>query len=331
MDEWSKVKKVVIGTANQAMYPDGDCVGVRNVYYSDLHHDHLIPHGHYSQTIIDECNEDLENLANVYKTFGAEVLRSNSTQFTNCHSFVSPRDNITTIGNFVIASPMSINSRKNEWKNIPVKVTHNLTDSRFNENDYVDDCIMNKKFLATQNYKPMWDAANVLRAGRNILYLISNTGNLAGAHQLQEILGPKTEFKVHVLRDVYSYQHIDTTIALLEPGVVFANPSRIKSKAQLPKPMQNWDIIFAPEPTVQKWYGKHCMASPWVNVNLVNLDEKTKIVEKDQIDTIKLLEKHKYTVIPVQMKHSRSFGAGPHCATLEVERECMLEWFFDKV
>lgn len=329
MDEWSKVKKVIIGTADHACYPNPDDIGVRHVYYADLPINQSIPYGSYSQTIIDEMNEDLDNLAKVYKDFGAKVLRTNSKRQSNFHSFVSPRDNVTLIGKFVIASPMSVNSRKDEWKNLPISITHNLTEQKYDQNDYINDCIMNKNYLATQNYKPMWDAANILRAGRNVLYLLSNTGNLAGAIQLQELLGSKTEYKVHVVKDVYSYQHIDTTIALLEPGVVFVNPSRIKTKEQLPKPMQNWDIIFAPEPTVQKWYGQHCMASPWGNVNLVSLDEKTKIIDKDQIETIKLLEKHKYTVVPVQMKHNRSFGAGPHCATLEVERECKLEWYFN--
>ena len=329
MNEWSKVKKVIIGTATNAFYPRDLGYGVRHVYYADQTLDTALPQGKYSEEIINEMNEDLDNLAKIYQTFGAEVLRLKSTQSQQCHSFVSPRDNVTTIGDYVIASPMSVNTRKDEWKNFPVNITHNLTGQIFEKKDYVDDCIGNKNYLATQNYKPMWDAANVLRAGRNILYLLSNTGNLAGAVQLQELLGEKTKFKVHVLQGVYSYQHIDTTLALLEPGKVLINPSRIKSKDQLPKPMKNWDMIVAPEPADLPWYGQHCMASLWGNVNIVSLDEKTKIVDKDQIETIKTLEQHKYTIIPVNMKHTRSFGAGPHCATLEVEREAELDWYFD--
>ena len=58
MNEWGKVKKVIVGIANKARYVPDD-VGVRQVNYADRSLDDHIPLGAYSQTIIDEANEDL--------------------------------------------------------------------------------------------------------------------------------------------------------------------------------------------------------------------------------------------------------------------------------
>ena len=59
MNEWGKVKKVIVGTATGAKYFPDD-TGVRHVDYADRPKDANIPNGEYSQTIIDEANEDLD-------------------------------------------------------------------------------------------------------------------------------------------------------------------------------------------------------------------------------------------------------------------------------
>lgn len=330
MNEWGKVKKVVVGTATGAK-PYSHDVDSRCINFADRPIDEKIAKFTYPQSVIDEANEDLENLANIYKEFGAEVIRPKlNPKNTRTHYDYCPRDSITTIHDKIIAAPMSLNERKDEWKNI-CSVTHDLTKQIFDLNDYVTDCIQNPNLLATQNYKPMWDAANILRAGRNILYLLSNTGNLAGAVQLQTILGEKTEFKVHVLKDVYTFSHIDSTIALLKPGKALINTARLRDKEQLPKPMQNWDLIEAPDPVPMPFWGDEPGMSQHTHCNCVSLDENTLIVQATQIPTIKKLEKHGFTVVPIHMRHQRTLSGGPHCCTLELEREYELDWFFDKV
>jgi len=323
MNEWGKVKKVIVGTANGAQYFPDD-LGVRCINYADRDINAPIPNGSYDVDIIGEANEDLDALAKIYTDFGSKVVRPD-VGFVD-HYLYCPRDNILTVGDKVIASPMSLNCRKNEWK-FMCEVTHDLTNIKYTKEDYDSNCIMNKEFLATHNHRPMWDAANVLRAGRDVLYLISNTGNYAGAEQLQKILGPN--FNVHLLQDVYSYSHIDSTIALLKPGTALVNPSRIKSKKQLPISMQNWDIIECPEPIDMSYCGLEAMMSQWTGMNCVSLDEQTVIVQSTQTNLIKVLEQKGFTVIPVHMRHQRSLSGGPHCCTVELEREYELEYTFD--
>ena len=323
MNEWGRVKKVIVGIANKARYVPDD-IGVRQVNYADRSLDNPIPFGAYSQIIIDEANEDLENLSDVYKEFGAEVVRPQVADVQ--HYLYCPRDNILTIGEKIIASPMTLNCRKQEYKYM-CEVTDNLTDSTYTKEDYNNDCIMNKDVLATHNNQPMWDAANVLRAGKDLLYLVSSTGNIAGANQLEKLLG--LEYKVHIIKDVYSFSHLDSTIALLKPGVALINPSRIKNKDSLPRAMQNWKLIECPEPIEMGYASQEPMMSMWTGMNCVSLDEDTVVVQSTQTNLIKVLEQHGFTVIPIHMRHQRSLSGGPHCCTLELERDYELEHYFD--
>jgi N-dimethylarginine dimethylaminohydrolase len=51
----------------------------------------------------------------------------------------------------------------------------------------------------------------------------------------------------------------------------------------------------------------------------VNSD--TVIMDAAQEDLINTLEKHKFTVIPHTLRHSRTLGGGHHCVTLDTWRE----------
>ena len=173
----------------------------------------------------------------------------------------------------------------------------------------------------------MWDAANILRAGKDLLYLISSTGNLAGANQLEKLLG--LEYKVHIIKDVYSFSHLDSTIALLKPGVALVNPSRIKDKECLPPAMRNWDLLRCPEPIEMGYASPEPMMSMWTGMNCVSLDEQTIVVQSTQTNLIKFLETNGFTVIPISMRHQRSLSGGPHCCTVELERDYEMEHYFN--
>ena len=64
--------------------------------------------------------------------------------------------------------------------------------------------------------EPAFDAANILRFGEDLIYLVSATGNEMGGHWLQSILGDK--FRVHFMKDVYYGSHIDSTFVALGPA-----------------------------------------------------------------------------------------------------------------
>ncbi len=88
----------------------------------------------------------------------------------------------------------------------------------------LDDALFEYDPLAPtpRNLEPAFDAANVLRFGYDLLYLVSATGNELGGHWLQRVLGET--FRVHFLKDVYFGSHIDSTLVALRPGLILANP-----------------------------------------------------------------------------------------------------------
>ena len=73
-----------------------------------------------------------------------------------------------------------------------------------------------------RNDEPAFDAANVLRLGQDLIYLVSATGNELGGRWLQTILGDK--FRVHFLKDVYYGSHID-----FDPGGIASRAASLQS------------------------------------------------------------------------------------------------------
>jgi N-dimethylarginine dimethylaminohydrolase len=55
---------------------------------------------------------------------------------------------------------------------------------------------------------------------------------------------------------------------------------------------------------------------------MLAVDPRTVIIDKKQTKLIKLLEKqYNFTVIPLELRHSRTLGGGFHCVTLDLVRE----------
>ena len=60
-------------------------------------------------------------------------------------------------------------------------------------------------------------------------------------------------------------------------------------------------------------------------MNLFSIRPDLVIVDANQIDLIKLLEKHGIDTIPMNLTHARTLGGGFHCVTLDVRRKGKLE------
>ena len=54
---------------------------------------------------------------------------------------------------------------------------------------------------------------------------------------------------------------------------------------------------------------------------MLSVDADTVIVDSAQTDLIQTLQQRKFTVIPMQLRHSRTLGGGFHCVTLDLERQ----------
>lgn len=58
-----------------------------------------------------------------------------------------------------------------------------------------------------------------------------------------------------------------------------------------------------------------------MDVNILSLDSNTVMVKDNSHEVIKLFEKHKFDIVPVQLNNCELFGGGVHCSTLDLARE----------
>ena len=87
---------------------------------------------------------------------------------------------------------------------------------------------------------------NVIKHNNDLLYLVSNTGNMDWINPsdleryCKENFGE--EYNVHLLENVCAYIHIDTTFVFLREGLVLLNPTRV-NQFNLPDFLHDFDKI----------------------------------------------------------------------------------------
>jgi N-dimethylarginine dimethylaminohydrolase len=167
-----------------------------------------------------------------------------------------------------------------------------------------------------RNQGMILDAANVLRLEKNKwLFLESASGNRAAYDWLCEQL-PDVEIE---LCNFYAGVHIDSTIVALNKDTVLVNGSRV-TKETMPRMLNNKEVIFVNEVVAQEFH-KYPYASKWIALNMLSVDPKTVIMDYKQEQLIKTLEAIDFTVIPLELRHSRTLGGGFHCVTLDTRRD----------
>ena len=343
-NEWDPLEEVIVGNPLQARFPTPD-LSSQLAEFPDRSLAE-IPRGAFPDKIIEETEEDLEKFVQALKNSGVTVRRpqtwphdaSFSTVHWQSQGYYNycPRDIMMVVGDQIIETPNVIRSRAQEtfsyrallveymesgarWYSAPKPM---LLDSLFEGVDPTKP--------APRNHEPAFDAANVLRLGQDLIYLVSATGNEMGGRWLQTILGDK--YRVHFLKDVYYGSHIDSTLVALRPGLILCNPTRINNDT-LPKILKQWKVIYSPpmENTgrYDAEYLSKCIGSDWIDMNAFSVNPNLVVVDSDQKALMKLLEKEGLDVIPLKFRHSKMMGGGPHCTTLDIRRTGTLQRYFD--
>lgn len=314
-NEWGRLESVVVGSATGANWPVLDPKFAKN-WEDTLYKDRPHPKGPALQEVIDIANYDLDVLAAVFRMHGATVYRpsemtSSLVMTPNWHSdqfyTYCPRDTHLVMGNKVIETPMAYPSRQFE--------SDYYADIR--SSAIADGCnwYAAPRPMHDGRDEPIFDAANCLRMNDTILYLKSSTGNDLGAKWLQSTM---PEVKVVVLDNVYAYAHIDSTISVIRDGLVVLNASRI-NESNCPDVFDGWDKIWFDDPVATEFV-EYPYASKWIGMNLMMLDPYTAIVDKHQHSLIRSLSDRYVTVIPLELRMSRTLGGGFHCVTLDLHR-----------
>ena len=342
-NEWDPLEEVIVGNPLRARFPHPD-PSTRCAEYPDRDLAD-IPTGPFSDRIIEETEEDVNAFAEALRKLGITVKQPETwphdAEFSTIHwttkGYYSycPRDIMLVIGDRIIETPCVIRGRSQEtfsyremlvdylksgakWFSAPQPM---LLDELFE---------IDPEKPTPKNLEPAFDAANVLRLGEDLIYLVSATGNEFGGQWLQTMLGD--EFRVHFMKDVYWGSHIDSTFVALRPGLMLCNPARINDET-LPDLLRQWEIIYSPQMQNQErhsaGYLEKAIGSAWIDMNLFSISPDLVVVDSDQTDLIRMVESKGVDVLPLKLRHSRMMGGGFHCITLDVRRRGALERYFD--
>ena len=298
-NEWDPLKEVIVGSATNAHWPK-DCSAFRNLEKTTKWQFSPVPSGLVESWIVKEANEDLDVLSKTLESLGVKVHRPRDLDFESFDGMYNycPRDRALIIGDKVVDAPMLYPTRKKEIEAIV---------------EYLPDSV-----ISCVDSAVTFDAANICRLGKDLLYLVSDSGNHAGGKWLQNILGD--EYNVHILENIYSGVHIDSTISPVREGLVVLNADRI-NESNVPEPLRSWDKIWIHGDQLhEQQFCQYPYASKYIGLNFLTVDSTTVICDPKQTYLRTQLERYNVKTIGVDLRHSRTLGGGHHCVTLDLVR-----------
>ncbi|MYQ96673.1 glycine amidinotransferase [Streptomyces sp. SID4946] len=304
----------------------------------------------------EELHEDVEALAAVLAGLGTVVHRPlplppEAPPIAGLGWEAAPtpalniRDNTLILGDEIIETPPAIRSRYLEtrllapvftryweagarWTTMPRPT---LTDNSF-DLSYARDTAttLGGPTEAVDDPQPspydvgvemMLDGAQVLRLGRDLVVNVAQANHARGAEWLQRHLGER--YRVHRVWRMAD-NHIDSMVLALKPGVFLARHDGIRDL--MPERLRSWRYIVPPEPDAGAFpvyddYEDLVLTSPYIDLNVLSVDENTVLVNEDCTGLAKTLDAAGFTTVPVRHRHRRLFGGGFHCFTLDTVRE----------
>lgn len=346
-NEWDPLEEVIVGVVEGATIPEFDhCIkssapkSQENFYKNKFGLS-------FPKEIIQKASEELDGLVKIFQEAGIKVTRPEKivhdkpylTPHWSCRNGMyqaMPRDLLLVIGTEIIETPLAwrarhyeinayrpilkdIHKRGGRWSAAP---RPELSDELY-EYNYTETYPGGSPEFAINEFEPTFDAADFIRCGRDIFAQQSNVTNEFGIRWLERHIG--SEYKIHRLKFNDSHpMHIDGSFMPLAPGQLLVNPLRV---TEIPEMFKSWNVMYAPESTLSKDHPLF-MTSSWISMNVVMIDEKRVVVEKNELPTIRLLEKNDFEVIPCDFRNFYSFGGGFHCATCDVRRRGNLQNYF---
>ncbi|MEV0275696.1 glycine amidinotransferase [Streptomyces sp. NPDC050610] len=302
------------------------------------------------QRYVDELNEDIEGIVKTLEDLSVTVLRpleldARTTEVRTLAwsaAVVPPlnlRDNTLIVGDEIIETPPMIRSRYFEtqfltpvfadyfrqgarWTVMPRPL---MTDASFDPS-YAKRTATAEPIGEPQaspydvGHEMMFDAAQCLRLGRDIVANISTANHALGVDWLERHLDGR--FRIHRVYGI-SDSHIDSMVLALRPGTLLVRSAEIADV--LPERLRAWDLIVAPPPQSDSFppYDDDdlILTSPFIDLNVLSVSPDTVLVNEACPELVRTLERHRFTVVPVRHRHRRLFGGGFHCFTLDTVRD----------
>lgn len=359
-NEWDPLKHVIVGRADGTMVQAPE-IAVQRDWPEDGYP--LGTYGPYPEDMTAMANEQMDNFAKILEDRGIRVDRPTPLDFSQkvqtpdweqdtMFGCMPPRDLLLTVGNEIVEATMSFRSRWYEYlcyrplleqyfKEDPNFRFEAAPKPRLSEGTYKKDWWQNWNAMSEEEKwqkaeesdwiptekEPLFDAADVVRCGKDLFVQKSMVTNEAGIDWLQRHY---PEHRVHMVRyREHAPWHMDSTLIPLRPGLVMINPVRTPLEPGQKELFEknDWEVLMAPKSVLEK-KRPITFCSIWLNMNLLVLDPKTVCVEASETPVMELLDKHGFEVIPVPFYEVSPFGGGLHCGTADVYREGELEDYF---
>jgi glycine amidinotransferase len=357
-NEWDPLRHLIVGRAHDAHIPALEpAINARLPKDSDMRG----RSGRRPQATIDRANELLDQFADRLRGLGIRVDRPapidfsfsvRTPDFSAPHQMgcMPPRDVLLTVGPEILEATMSFRSRWFEYLCYrPLLQSYFEEDANFRHEaapkprltdasyrpDYLSDDIdietrlawTARKHFVTTEQEPLFDAADVMRMGRDLIVQHGCTTNFKGIEWLRRHFPNHRVHTVNFPGDPYPI-HIDCTFVPIRPGLILNNPQRRLPEEQRALFARNgWQIVEAAQPA-HNTPPPLCYSSVWLSMNVLVLDSKTVCVEASEVYQAEQLDKLGMNVVPIEFRDAYPFGGGLHCCTADVYREGKCEDYF---
>ncbi|MES6606407.1 serine/threonine protein kinase [Cutibacterium acnes] len=357
-NDWDPLKRVIVGRADNSVIPPEESATSEKVPVDSAMRGMWGPR---PLEKVEKANAQLDNLVDVLEKHGVQVDRPTPLQWNQAigtpdfrndsmMTCMPPRDILLTIGSEIMASANSFRCRYFEylaywplmnsyfeddpefkWTQAP---RPRLTDKSYKHNYYDERVSLEERLertaakdFVTTEVEPMWDAADVMRMGKDLFIQHGLTTNRKSMEWFKRYY---PDFRVHAVNfpgDPYPI-HIDATFVPLRPGLIINNPNRpLPQEQRKIFEANDWQIVDAVQPA-HDTPPELCYSSVWLSMNCLVLDPKTVICEASEVHQMEQMDKLGMNVIPVAFRDAYPFGGGLHCATADVYREGTCEDYF---
>jgi glycine amidinotransferase len=349
-DEWTRLREVIVG--EPASYTSHYLDTSFRLFYLDNVTPHAANGGRelsIPPRLVDELTEDVDGFVDALTDAGVRVLRPQPV--TERATITSPwwstretpplnvRDQTIILGDAIIETAPHIRGRVFEndylkplfyryfhhgsrWLAMPrpALARGGLDSSYFTDLPAVlTDPDPDTRELPGLHHELVFDGAQCLRLGKDVLVNVANANHELGYTWLRQTF---PQFRLHRL-DAIADSHIDSILVPLRPGLLMVRSMHYLDA--LPAALRGWDVLCPPEQDESVFpdyseFGFN-LASRYIDINVLSLDEDTVVVNALCPDLMRTLEKKGLTVVPVRHRHRRLFGGGFHCFTLDTVRD----------
>lgn len=365
-NEWDPLKRVIVGRVEGTMVEAPEPAIVRNLP------DVGFPAGSWGplpDEVIAKAKEQMDDFVDMLKDRGIAVDRPTPLDFSQkvqtpdwehdaMFGCMPPRDILVTVGNEILEATMSHRSRWYEflcyrpvleryfkedpnfrWEAAPKP---RLTDETYVEgywdkfhNVWTEEEKMERmraRDWVLTDKEPCFDAADIIRFGKDIFVQISQVTNELGFDWLKRHFEPRG-IRVHAVTfgGVPDPWHIDATVFSPRPGLLFQNPEWKPLTPEFHQlfEINGWQVVEGARYSRNE-FNPYCFCGPWLSLNVLSLDPDTVCVEAAETNLMEQLDSFGLNVIPVDFHQVGPCGGGLHCATVDVFREGDCEDYFPK-